>query len=665
MGMEFDTLDEIYSFYNTYALVTGFGIRKSSSSKSQVTQHLIWKKFECNKGGLKKLDSIANTNVKRHHDTRTGCMAKLEVRINAEGKWAVTQFIKEHNHILDTPRKAKKHRSHNISHKNLIIKDLIAQLHSSGMGPSSSQGALVASYLAEQQSIDHDFYYALELDIEGFLQSIFWVDSRARKNYLTFGDVIIFDVTYKTNRLLMPFAPFTGVNHHRQSILFGCALIADEKEETFVWLFQHWLHCMLDKAPQVIITDMDPAMLNAINRVFPKTRHRFCSWHINKHLFEHNHAMRDQNSEFAIDYKKWFNSKSTSSSQRRWDEFIQKYQISPNNWLSTMWNRREHWVPVFLKDIFVAGMTSSGRSESINAFFDSYVNSNTSLMDFIKQYENALNARRKAELDEDFTTMNSKPCLITQLSIEDNATTYYTRNMFKLVQIEIKKGIGCWHDKISKVENVTTYKVGEATEDKSGWCTVLHEDSNFLNINCDCSKFATDGYLCKHIFHIMIKKRVREIPTHYVLKRWTINARHVLSFGAGSREMTDQNVTPLMKWTLRELAIQVAEKSSEALDKYMDLYDELKRRQNDLSLIQSQKSVILPYSEIGSSTVVPEMPHISIRDPLKVKTKGRPKLASRIIAGIETSQAIAKQRTCGSCGEKGHYATTCPNKRNG
>ncbi|KAK8957953.1 Protein FAR1-RELATED SEQUENCE 8 [Platanthera zijinensis] len=117
MGMEFDTLDEIYPFYNTYALVTGFGIRKSSSSKSQVTQHLIgW--FE------KKMDIIANTNVKRHRDTRTGCMTKLEVRINAEGKWAVTQFIKEHNHILDTPRKTKKHRSHNISHKNPIIKDL-------------------------------------------------------------------------------------------------------------------------------------------------------------------------------------------------------------------------------------------------------------------------------------------------------------------------------------------------------------------------------------------------------------------------------------------------------------------------------------------------------------------------------------------------------------
>ena len=67
--------------------------------------------------------------------------------------------------------------------------------------------------------------------------------------YQYFGDVVTFDTTYKRNKYDMPFAPFTGLNHHCQSILFGCALLQDETEQTFVWLFETWLQAMWGKEP--------------------------------------------------------------------------------------------------------------------------------------------------------------------------------------------------------------------------------------------------------------------------------------------------------------------------------------------------------------------------------------------------------------------------------
>ena len=42
-------------------------------------------------------------------------------------------------------------------------------------------------------------------------------------------------------------------------------------------------------------------------------------------------------------------------------------------------------------------MSTTQRSENINAFFDGFVNSKTNLTQFVKQYENAL--RRNAELE--------------------------------------------------------------------------------------------------------------------------------------------------------------------------------------------------------------------------------------------------------------------------
>ena len=92
----------------------------------------------------------------------------------------------------------------------------------------------IIKYFQEKAETDPEFFFASEVDNAGTLRSIFWADGRAISSYLRFCDVIVFDTTYRTNHLSLPFAPITGVNHHRQSILFGCALLADEQRDTFV-----------------------------------------------------------------------------------------------------------------------------------------------------------------------------------------------------------------------------------------------------------------------------------------------------------------------------------------------------------------------------------------------------------------------------------------------
>ena len=54
------------------------------------------------------------------------------------------------------------------------------------------------------------------------------------KKYYLFGDVISFDTTYGTNKYSMIFAPFTGINHHRQSVTFGVGFLANEEVESIV-----------------------------------------------------------------------------------------------------------------------------------------------------------------------------------------------------------------------------------------------------------------------------------------------------------------------------------------------------------------------------------------------------------------------------------------------
>nr|KAJ0220366.1 hypothetical protein LSAT_V11C200053570 [Lactuca sativa] len=224
-----------------------------------------------------------------------------------------------------------------------------------------------------------------------------------------------------TNKYKMPLAPFVGVNHHGQSILFGGALLENEKVETFEWLFENFLKCMFTKYPKAIITDQDKAMGNAIKKVFPNTRHRFCDWHIKKHESEHLRPFVTRYSDFQESYKDWVNSDTIEEFESKWEVIRIKYNLENNCWISQMYSQRIHWAKAFLKDIFLAGMTTSGQSESINSFFDGFVSSSTMLNEFVIQYDKAVKSRRAAEEDEDFKTMNSRAVLSSVHLIEAKA----------------------------------------------------------------------------------------------------------------------------------------------------------------------------------------------------------------------------------------------------
>jgi hypothetical protein len=74
----------------------------------------------------------------------------------------------------------------------------------------------------------------------------------------------------------MPFVSFTGVNHHHQSMMVGCALLVNETVESYTWLLKTWLEAMLGLAPSSIIIDDDKAIGKAIAEVLPNTTHRLC-----------------------------------------------------------------------------------------------------------------------------------------------------------------------------------------------------------------------------------------------------------------------------------------------------------------------------------------------------------------------------------------------------
>lgn len=86
----------------------------------------------------------------------------------------------------------------------------------------------VISHMRARQEKDSEFFLQYTTDDLGHLRNLFSSDAQSRIDYDVFGDVVVFDSTYRVNRYNLPFVPFIGVNHHRSTVVFGCGVVSDE-----------------------------------------------------------------------------------------------------------------------------------------------------------------------------------------------------------------------------------------------------------------------------------------------------------------------------------------------------------------------------------------------------------------------------------------------------
>jgi hypothetical protein len=131
-------------------------------------------------------------------------------------------------------------------------------------------------------------FYAMEIDKQdgriakffGPMVSLLWIMHALVMQYRLTPH-------FRQISLKMPFAPLLGTNHHKQTIIFGAALLFNKTIESFVWLFQTFLTVMSGKHPSTISTDQDTTMAGAIAYVFPNTCHHLCLWHIYLNAAKH------------------------------------------------------------------------------------------------------------------------------------------------------------------------------------------------------------------------------------------------------------------------------------------------------------------------------------------------------------------------------------------
>ncbi|KAK9096064.1 hypothetical protein Sjap_021561 [Stephania japonica] len=687
-GLSFRSEEAAYEFYNAYAKEKGFSIRKSHIQRSRVDRSVISREYVCANQGFRSTNDrrYKGKVVQPRRETRVDCRAAMSIKRRSK-KWVVDRFHREHNHALVDPAKTEKLRSHRkiTGTTKLVIDalykcrigpskiiqvltkaassgdkveigglDLMKYMNKERKNSIEVEGYRVLEYIQGIRAFDPGFFHAVEVGENRSMRSIFWADSRAREAYKQFGDALVFDKICRANKELFPFASFTGLNHHRQPVLFGCAVLADETVESLVWLFKTFLRAMSYQHPISMVTVQDKAVFSATMEVFPQTKHQFCMLEIEKNVIANLSELFNMHPDFQEEYKKCiYSSLKPEEFESCWRALLIKYHLKDSSWLNSMYDQRSHWVPLYLRDTFFAGMTSTKLGQ---AYFDGFLHDATPLNEFVPRYEQAVKRRRKEEADEDIMTIYTSAGSTSRNPIEEHAARVYTRNMFTRFGHEIYRISGCIVQKISEEKFMSKYLVGK-DGDKADQMHIVTFDSKDICANCSCQMFEFEGMLCRHVLKVFQEANILDIPPRYILKRWTMSARYA-GCCSGDGGGLSQDETTVNVCFLKEMAVRFLESgvsSTERNNVAIDIIEEGMKKFSLFKVCSSADEVPPQDWNCGNLQEILVKDKV-FNDPLPITAKCSP--PSKMKLGVKHCQK--KKRKCSTCKKAGHYSSTCP-----
>ncbi|WMV07784.1 hypothetical protein MTR67_001169 [Solanum verrucosum] len=520
--MKFVSEEESYNAYNSYAMAKGFGIRKGPNThnrNNEMTRCL----FFCSCQGQSDKLSPFQERKRQRLEYRCGCLARIKFKIS-NGIWEVCEFSDEHSHpmiegnlrhfiqfdrkltsstknilgtMIDAGIRTKKavrylqNEAGGIENAGFIEQDAhnFVQAHKRNMINSGDAQTLI-NHFRHLHSEDSNFFYSFQVDEDGRLCNFFWRDSISRLHYECFGDVMIFDITYRTKRYNMICAQFVGVNNHWKNVFFGCAFLCNETTDSFVWLFQTFLKGMGGKAPKTIFTDQAHAMAAVIRQVFPNSYHRLCEWHIDRNAQKNipqlywKHGFRNY-----FDTLLW-RCKSESEFEVIWQNMICDWNCAVNSWLQKLYDLRKKWCPAFSRSIFSADIKSTQRSESTNRVFTEMACKTISITEFVKHYEQQTTEMCDTEATEDYKCQGKLKLFIEDCGILKHAGSVYSRRIFTRFQYEFLQGTT---KKVIHVETVGTCTKYTILKGENNQTEIVQFNSLDNSISCTRQMFETMG----------------------------------------------------------------------------------------------------------------------------------------------------------------------------
>ncbi|XP_027924928.1 protein FAR1-RELATED SEQUENCE 5-like [Vigna unguiculata] len=549
LGMGFDSDEDAYEFYNAYAGRVGFSVRKDYVNRSKIDGAVASRRFTCFREGFRQKDKRDMNAKKPRKDTRIGCLAQMVISRQPDGRYHVTHFEEKHNHELVDACRVHMLRS---QQKGLTATQIEKNIMD-GLPTSTSETNCKArldydpvnreyklpfkcsSNMKEgdiekiklhfqiKQTKNPSFFYAFQVDADDQITNIFWVDTKMIVDYTDFGDVVCFDSSYKYYKDSRPFVPFLGINNHQQMTIFGAALLQNESVESLKWLFTVFLEAMSGRKPKTILTDLDVVTAEAINVILPQTNHRVCVWHVYQDALKHLSHVSAGSDSFVNDLRSClFHHEEEDYFVNEWNALLDKYNLWENKWLQQIFGSRNRWAIAYGRQYFCADIESMLLRENLTGNLKRYLKHDSDILPLFKYLVKVVTDWHYKELEANYDMNQRMPPLLGDIVTLKHARAPYTPKIFELFQKEYEASLNLVIKHCTENGSLYNYKVSVYEQAREYSVTF---DSSDETISCSCMKFEYVGMLCCHALKVLDYVNIRIVPSRYILKIWTKDAR--------------------------------------------------------------------------------------------------------------------------------------------
>ncbi|KAK9074978.1 hypothetical protein SSX86_003297 [Deinandra increscens subsp. villosa] len=703
-GTIFKHTDDAYSLYTKYARAAGFSVRKST----QIVTHgvLTIKYFVCSKEGFRNvvlghaLDNDGKRKVVRKKPSkRTGCLAGIRLRLLKDNTFELYEFVEEHNHglvhqddihLLTAYRGlsyTQKKFIRGLSNINLgpvkafnIMKELYGGYDKVGATKSDvknyknevnlaigdNDAAMFVSRLLSKKEFLPNFFCEYDTKSDGTLKCVFWADEDHKRNFFSFGDVVGFDATYRTNGVGMIFVPFTAIDNHNRNVTIAGALIDSETTETYKWLLTRF-KLAFSYEPMVVVTDQDPAVMKVVDEVFTNSRHRLCMWHVMQKVT----AKVGSNLCNRTDFKKklgdivWADNITPETFEAEWKKIMTEFELTDHEWLLRIFELRHIWIPSYYMDENMSGiMRTTSRSESENHYFGKFCNPKCTLVEFLSHFDTAMECQRYEHRKNDHETRYTSHEMLTDYILEEQAAQIYTQLIFvKDVQVEIDASIRkCMSDGSEMVNDFRIFRIKDYEQPCYSFFQVKFRKDD-VTASCSCLRFEQYGLLCRHIFNVLRFSDVLEFPKQYILRRWTReavpNGNNLPMVGVNGVAESDIQVDTVVREIMFS-AEYVVNKLVTDMEKLCSFRDHMKEYMSTVDSTQkivpepTRKDRFAIYAGYDKTTTA------TVRRPVGIRFKGcgsgKRMKSQREKAIIQSGK---RDRRCTGCHSTGHDIRNC------
>ncbi|RYQ90950.1 hypothetical protein Ahy_B09g096864 isoform F [Arachis hypogaea] len=197
---------------------------------------------------------------------------------------------------------------------------------------------------------------------------------------------------------------------------------------------------------------------------------------------------------------------------RNWNDFLTKYGLGGNKWLS-----------VYLDHHFWTKMRSTQGSESMHSFVNKFITRNSSLRQFVKQYDNCLASREQTEFDVAYFHTRI-PCA-TKSAIEAQFQHVYTHEKFREVQAQFRDKVNYTTRSMHSTLCLTIYEVIEQVSNSTFNKFFVTYNTVSQEVKCQCLLFKSRDILYCHSLSVLSFERVDNVAPKYILECWRKNIK--------------------------------------------------------------------------------------------------------------------------------------------